>query len=422
MNVAGTIQSIPSGQAPSSSKGKHDSHSNGFKNILGAVFQSTTGKEAAPTEKSKSSTISTPETLNELMGILNQAPASGDLAESVSQKDKGISLKDMAKALGITEEKLMNSLKNLLNKLKEMKAGGLADKKKSTQQDFMGMLMNILSQLSMTAKDLFKQLPKDEVEVILKAGKVLEANLLTSDLDGQGIKKFMNLKDSLKQIKATLQVMQSDTSKVNQKGVLKTAFSHVLVSAQQKSEKAPSNQSPLGEITSSDAADGSPVQASMTKQEQFAIFTNKDAKLPSFESFVKQFSDILAKSQLSPLPNGNKLLIKLYPEQLGSLRIELLQKDGVITAKLLASTNAAKDLLEGSLSSLKNAFSQQHIQVDKIDIFTNSTEQQKFDRQQNPQQHQQQRREEQSGTDQQKPESGLEFSEELQELLFNTNI
>ncbi|RDI47455.1 flagellar hook-length control protein FliK [Falsibacillus pallidus] len=429
MNVAGTMPSSAAGKSSPSVNRKSEIPSGNFKNLLGAVYQSTLGKDASATksEDYNKDAMDTMDALKELLEILNQSTTlplnvSNDLSHASVQENEGITLQGIAKILGITKDKLINVLKSISDKLKELTPGNSTPVDKGKKQDPMDMLMNLISQLSQLSKEAFKQLPKDDIVMILKAGKSLEAQLMATDLDSQGIKKAINLKDSLKQIKDTINGLQSDMPKLKQKEIITTAFSRVLAVSQTKGEKPQSTQSSISEGTHTETAEANPVQLNMTIQEQFAIFTNKDAKAPNFESFVKQFSDILAKSQVSPLPNGNKLLIKLYPEQLGSLRIELLQKDGVITAKLLASTNAAKDLLEGSLSSLKNAFSQQHIQVDKIDIYTNSTEQQKFDKQQNPQQHQQHRREDQSGTDQQKPESGLEFAEELQELLFNTNI
>ena len=51
-----------------------------------------------------------------------------------------------------------------------------------------------------------------------------------------------------------------------------------------------------------------------------------------------------------------KLLIKLHPDNLGSLRIELIQKDQTMVARILTTTDAAKEALESHLHSLKDAF------------------------------------------------------------------
>ncbi|RKJ06733.1 flagellar hook-length control protein FliK, partial [Butyricicoccus sp. 1XD8-22] len=56
------------------------------------------------------------------------------------------------------------------------------------------------------------------------------------------------------------------------------------------------------------------------------------------------------------------------PENLGSIRIEIMQQDGVLSARLLATTQAAKELLDGQLHQLKSAFAHANIQMDRIDI------------------------------------------------------
>ncbi|VEF48400.1 flagellar hook-length control protein [Bacillus freudenreichii] len=83
---------------------------------------------------------------------------------------------------------------------------------------------------------------------------------------------------------------------------------------------------------------------------------------------VRQFTNILQRSNFSQALQTKSLTIRLYPEHLGSLRIELLQRDGVMIARILAATNMAKDLLDSQIHQLRQAFVQQNIQVDKVDI------------------------------------------------------
>ena len=63
-----------------------------------------------------------------------------------------------------------------------------------------------------------------------------------------------------------------------------------------------------------------------------------------------------------------KLSIKLYPENLGTIRIELVQQNGILTARLLASTALGRELLDSNAHQLKQAFVQQNIQVERLDI------------------------------------------------------
>lgn len=86
------------------------------------------------------------------------------------------------------------------------------------------------------------------------------------------------------------------------------------------------------------------------------------------QTLVKQIESLLGRSQISNAQGTTKLLIKLYPEHLGSVRIELVHRDGMISARLLASTSHAKELLDSQIQQLKQAFVQQNIQLERIDV------------------------------------------------------
>lgn len=85
-------------------------------------------------------------------------------------------------------------------------------------------------------------------------------------------------------------------------------------------------------------------------------------------SFVEKFEQVMSRSQMANNAQGQRLLIKLYPEQLGSVRIEFIQKDGVMSARILTSTAAGKQMIEGQLNQLKSGLANQNIQLDRIDI------------------------------------------------------
>lgn len=86
------------------------------------------------------------------------------------------------------------------------------------------------------------------------------------------------------------------------------------------------------------------------------------------EALAKEIQTLLNRSQFSTTQGMTKLLLKLYPENLGSIRIEIMQKDGVLTARLLASTAIGKELLDGQIQQLRNGFAQANIQMDRIEI------------------------------------------------------
>ncbi|MDE3838521.1 flagellar hook-length control protein FliK [Bacillus methanolicus] len=116
----------------------------------------------------------------------------------------------------------------------------------------------------------------------------------------------------------------------------------------------------------------------MSKAEQLTLMLDNKGKHVSTEQFIRQFESILAKSQFTKYGGTQKLFLKLYPEHLGSVRIELIQKDQSIVARILTTTGAAKDSLESQLQGLKQAFSSQNIQVDRIEISQQMTQQERL--------------------------------------------
>jgi flagellar hook-length control protein FliK len=65
---------------------------------------------------------------------------------------------------------------------------------------------------------------------------------------------------------------------------------------------------------------------------------------------------------------GGMLQLRLSPPELGSLRLELNVKDGVLTANLETETSAARLLLLEHLPVLRDRLAEQNIRVDRFDV------------------------------------------------------
>lgn len=140
----------------------------------------------------------------------------------------------------------------------------------------------------------------------------------------------------------------------------------------------------------------------------------------SFERFVKDFSAILERSRLIKNGQMQKLMIQLKPEQLGKLNIELIQRQNELVAKIISTTNTAKEMLETQIHALRQAFAQQNIQVTRIDIQTQAfaDENQQFGEAKEEQSKQQDER----PGDEQKENNEQLFAETLKSTLINTEI
>ncbi|KIL50474.1 hypothetical protein KP77_18490 [Jeotgalibacillus alimentarius] len=94
----------------------------------------------------------------------------------------------------------------------------------------------------------------------------------------------------------------------------------------------------------------------------------------SAQQLMEQFQNIMQKAKFGKVNGTEKLMIRLQPEHLGTLKIELLQKDGMMTARIIASTAVAKDMIDSQLHQLRQSFTSQQLQVEKIEIMQTQTE------------------------------------------------
>jgi flagellar hook-length control protein FliK len=106
----------------------------------------------------------------------------------------------------------------------------------------------------------------------------------------------------------------------------------------------------------------------LNRIQQFSIFTQTRGNEVNTEGLIKQFENILSSSILNKGTNLQKLVVKLYPESLGSLRIEILQNSEGITAKIQASTQQAKQLIDSNIQNLKSSLLAQNINIEKLEV------------------------------------------------------
>lgn len=142
---------------------------------------------------------------------------------------------------------------------------------------------------------------------------------------------------------------------------------------------------------------------------------------PSQDQFVRQFQNLLSRSTFQQLGNGvQQLSVKLHPANLGRLDINIQQVNGVMMATLMTTTKAARDLLEGQLAQLRQAFQSQNIQMDKIDVTQQQNQQllkEQYDGRGKEQRHEAGNQEQQSGEE---DEEVLDFSDFLEETINET--
>lgn len=64
--------------------------------------------------------------------------------------------------------------------------------------------------------------------------------------------------------------------------------------------------------------------------------------------------------------------LQLYPEHLGKIQINVVSKDGVMTAKIVAETETAKQAIQSGLLNLKEAIQEQNLKIEAIEVMVST--------------------------------------------------
>ncbi|WP_053345328.1 flagellar hook-length control protein FliK [Peribacillus butanolivorans] len=414
----------------------------GMKLGFGSVLQSAVGADSGSSLDTESLRLSNEEvsTLKDLLDILKLNSLSDLEEESVAddplvnnQGDVRTLLFQLLKRLSGNNEETLTEFFTTIEEINlEQEPEDLRLDSQSLLSANVMELYTILIQVASLSEEEWKQLPLEGTANLLKLVKFHDLLSENKDMTQDEATIHKQMKNLLEGISGKLEKWlpnqqqktntNLDFSLILEKGQNKTletnAFSQLTGSDKLGKDGTNSTGLTLKTADSSNYQ-GSGMSFLMTKLEQFVLTAAKGGQTVSQEEFVKQFESILSKANFTGANGVNKLLIKLNPEHLGSLRIELIQKDGMMTAKILATSAQAKDMLEKQIHGLKHAFNGQNIQIEKIEVSQayNTFNSEKFSQKDADEQNRQQENKRESND-----ETESEFTGSFAEALLNLEV
>lgn len=81
---------------------------------------------------------------------------------------------------------------------------------------------------------------------------------------------------------------------------------------------------------------------------------------------------VVEQVRLNMNQQQTSLELQLYPEHLGRIQINVVSKEGVMTASIVAETEAAKQAIESGLLNLKETMEQQELKVEAIEVMVST--------------------------------------------------
>ena len=416
-NLQGSSNGVQTGQAASGT--------------FGSVFSSiaATGTTAiAPIQQQLGSQISDESILaifnatsiEELMATLQEVIGE-DAESSVSIPSLG-DVEELAESLNLEPKQLMESLLVMLEQ------AGLNEGELSTLANTNDFWV-VLNAIDQVAPQFFKgltdalegqgDLPKQQAVELLTLLKSVELMAPKTDLlmkqeqqvftlqsylatSGERFESVLNSNGSAKN--SMVQLMEVTRQAIR--------FVAPTETKQPMTDEGTTNKSP----ETSQQAVSSAVGTVAVAKGEFTVTELENRNNAKNEALVREMQNIFKRSNFGQTGGTNRLLIKMYPEHLGQIRIELLQTNGVMTARILASTALGKEMLDSQLNQLRQAFVQQNVQVDRIDVSQTLQDTARNDREQAFNEHLKKENQEAENQQEQNDEEELTFQEYMIEL------
>lgn len=321
-----------------------------FGQVLSSSTQSNQSAQTMPNnELADLQQVLDADSLEEVLDLLGIPYDDGLLILQLGEDGKAVSMDEMLdldnilNALGIDDEQLQKIVQQLLGEEKEAsdvwELLSLVDAQAPILQAQIGAALQGEGQVT----------PKEATQ-LLQVLKLAQLVGQKSDLTAPQENLLTTVKSLLTTLQTQVETIQVTTTKST--GTLSLqGFQQVQMTKQ-------------SETSSNEMVTPQTVQ---TKPDTFQV-TLPTAKPAQSAALLKEMQAIINRAQISNAQGITRLTIKLYPENLGTIRIELVQNDGVLTARLLASTAHGREMLDSQAHQLKQAFMQQNIQVDRLDI------------------------------------------------------
>ncbi|QPC46347.1 flagellar hook-length control protein FliK [Mangrovibacillus cuniculi] len=285
--------------------------------------------------------------------------------------DIGVDIESFLLSMDMSVEEIMNVMESLMKNLTSTSLPTLYEEASNanTPEEWVNATAKFLEVLVSEGKDKENQLPiQTKLNEMVQVVSILKKFIRQSDQTSTTDRISQSLNSTVDDLKSIVQQLLNQIQRKENDATSK--FQQALLRLPNQSTNETSKITSLSQglnveqsIISSNAS---------STFEQVALHLPKGTTKLQTEAFVREFTNVLSKANWMKNPMQSKLQINLYPEHLGTLKIELVQKDGILTARILASSLAAKEMIDTNLSSLKNSFALQNIQVEKVEVFQSS--------------------------------------------------
>nr|WP_326187630.1 flagellar hook-length control protein FliK [Exiguobacterium indicum] len=254
-------------------------------------------------------------------------------------------------------QELVDQPDELLSLLKQPELEALKQEPKKMEQ-LLAFVKQLLEGNVEQAKNQFDQLPPLLQQVVLQT--VTNDTIKMKDHHTNNLKQpiltkmegdisALPVKQTLPQTGPIVETLKSDTVAVAEQAKGKTPLPLAFASLMRKAT-----------IPVDPEGKAAPTPMSMPIYKGAPLQTIRPVPLPVPEQIQQRIEAALQQAPFLKGADGStRLSIRLYPEQLGEVVVQLDRKEGALTVKLFASTEQAKQSIEQQLGKLQTALHQQ---------------------------------------------------------------
>lgn len=327
---------------------------------FGSVFNSMVSKSSAPT--AKQAEVSEPPLAESISGIVEEDSLESLLEQlGVKMDESGLFalVGEESTPIALDELMTLDNLTELIGMTKEELSQIIEQLLGDTKQEITDV-WSLIEQAPHILNEVMAAVQKPEQNNVQpKELQQIVQLLKLAQLAGSKVDTVYQQEINLASLKDALLALANEAQKLagtEQSTSKTTTFQQVVQQGQQTTVKVETDTQTAGHLQQ---------QVTHTKTVTVTLPAEKPAQS---DALIKEIQNLINRSQLSGQPGNMKLFLKLFPENLGQIRIELVQKDGVMTARLLATTAMGKELLENNINQLKAGFVSQNIQMERIDV------------------------------------------------------
>ncbi|MCI9298086.1 MAG: hypothetical protein HFI10_11690 [Lachnospiraceae bacterium] len=324
----------------------------------GSKTEEKAGTKETETKENAANTEEVSEDITEDTEALEKA--GGEMAAALAAQ-MGITqeaLRAVMDELGMTDVSLLDpkNLKTLMVELTE----GADDMSLLTDESFYGSVTEALKTLEGIMKELQEETGMSQEE--------LNAALQNAERQLAALKR-PEMAEEMQEVSAEPILQESEAGRDGEMARMQAAKPELTENA--RTETAVSKEAPRQESTGKDSE--SPfMQSSYQTQnleQQVQALKAAEAKSEFSMTDTQEIMDqILDYMKVSAKPGMTSLEMQLHPESLGTLHIQISNREGAVTAQFIAQNESVRAALESQVMELKENLEQQGIKVEAVEV------------------------------------------------------